>query len=338
MSTWTVTALAAGVVVAAAAPAALSMRTTRSASPRLRAVTYLVGMVGLVLLPLAGLACSGVALGHFLAGTAAAAVDCGPPAALGPMVGGLAVALLAALVGHAARVVAAASRTELHSVAMAQATRHGVHGGGSVWVVPADSVAAHTCGLRHPRAVVTTGLLALLDRSEQQAVCEHEAAHIRLGHPRLLLVGATIARAYRFLPPVRRAWSGLRRELEAAADDEAVRQVGTTPMLSALARIGLARASSAAGGAAAGFADGDHLRYRIARLQQPQPPGRRAGAAVAAGALALAAGFTWLACALAAGMPALVGLVVCLTALVGVGTRPAWSCPGRDATSATTPT
>jgi Zn-dependent protease with chaperone function len=308
----------------------LSLRAGRHASPRLRAITYLVALVGLALLPVAGLICSGTALAGVVTGSVSDGLGCGWSvrlAAWGPLAAGQSVAMLGVLgvlVVHGVRVLAAAARTELGSLVRVRATPHTTRGGGSVWVVSAETPAAHTCGLRHPQAVVTTGLLALLEPAEQQAVCEHEAAHVRLGHHRLLLVGAPIARAYGFVPLVRGAWSGLRRELEVAADDEAARQVGTEPLLSALARVGLARVG-AVPGAAAGFADSDHLRYRIARLQNPQPSTRSASAAVAAGALTLAVGFTWTACTLAVGNPALTGAAACLTVLVGIGLRPLWS-------------
>jgi hypothetical protein len=128
--------------------------------------------------------------------------------------------------------------------------------------------------------VVSTGLLALLTPAEQEAVLHHEAAHIRLGHPRILLLGAVIARSYRWLPPARLAWTRLRRDLEAAADDEAAAAVGTAPLLSALAKVALAAAASPAPGsgdpAGLAFAEPGDLRYRIRRLQQPQAPDARA--------------------------------------------------------------
>jgi hypothetical protein len=111
-------------------------------------------------------------------------------------------------------------------------------------VVPSGQVAAWCGGLRRPQVVVTTGLLGLLSPAEQRAVLAHEAAHVRLGHPPILLFGAVIGRSYRRLPPARLAWDRLRRDIEAAGDDQAAAAAaaGTGPLLSALAKVALAAA------------------------------------------------------------------------------------------------
>ncbi|WP_157183181.1 M56 family metallopeptidase [Sciscionella marina] len=333
MTPWGVGGLALGAAAAAVLLVLRSDWARRHASPRLRAMTYLIGLVGLALLPVAGLICSGAALANAVTGSP---VGCGWSVHLlasAPLTAGLAVAILGVIVPvvlQGKRVVAAADRTELGPMVRARATRRYVAGGGSVWVLPAEPVAAHTSGWRHPEAVVTSGLLALLGPTEQEAVCEHEAAHVRLGHPRLLLIAAAITRAYGFLPLVRRAWCGLRRELEAAADDEAARQVGTAPVLSALARIGLAHVGGTHG-TTAEFADRDHLSYRLARLQHPQSSTCRADTSVALVALTLATGLAWSACTLAVGNPAFTGVALCLTVLVGIGLRPVWPWNHRGA-------
>ena len=78
--------------------------------------------------------------------------------------------------------------------------------------------------------------------------------------------------------PARLAWTRLRRDLEAAADDEAAAAVGTAPLLSALAKVALATAAApaAASPARPAFADPGDLRYRVRRLQQPRTPGASA--------------------------------------------------------------
>jgi hypothetical protein len=131
-----------------------------------------------------------------------------------------------------------------------------VPGGVTAWVVPSGQVAAYCGGLRRPRPVVTTGLLGLLTPAEQEPVLAHEAAHIRLGHPRILLAGAVVGRSYRWLPPARLAWDRLRRDIEAAADDEAAAAAEAGPLLSALAKVALATApQTASTPARASFAD-----------------------------------------------------------------------------------
>lgn len=319
----TAAALALAVAAVAVVPRIVCRGRAGAVSPRLLAALHMVSLAGLALLPAGEVVCAGLGLARPAAGTVGLAAHCGPGAGAGlwlPV--GLSLAALAPLAWQAARVLPAARRTELDGIALAAAHPRRLHGGGVVWVLPSAEPAAYACGLRRPRAVVTSGLLALLGPAEQQAVCEHENAHVRLGHPRLLLAGAVVARAYGFLPPVRHAWSGLRRELEAAADDEAVRAVGTGPVLSALARAALAR--SAAPGAAAAFGDPQHLRYRIARLQEPHPASRGASALVTAGGLALITAFTWSACGLATGTATAAGIAACAAALAATGLRPVW--------------
>ena len=124
---------------------------------------------------------------------------------------------------------------------------------------------------------------------------------------------------------MRRTWAGLRRELEAAADDEAVRLVGAAPLLSALARVGLARATTTRSIGEASFGDPEHLRYRIRRLQQPSEPAPGVSIAVIALGALLAGAFAWCACTLVAPQPELPSLAACLGTFAAVGSRPLWT-------------
>ena len=194
---------------------------------------------------------------------------------------------------------------------------------GEVWIVASPIPVAFAAGIVRPRAVISSGLLAPLVEAERRAVCEHEAAHVRLGHPRLLVVGATVAGAYGRFAPVRRAWAGLRRELEAAADDEAAAVVGSELVAAALVRVAR-MAGAAAQPASAAFGDADHLAYRLARLQGDFPvvaaPSVLVGlaAAVAGSAIALAG------CLLAGAPASPLGVGICLGAIAVVALRPAW--------------
>jgi Zn-dependent protease with chaperone function len=339
-----VTAVLALALTAAALAAVPRVLTSGrlAAPPRLLAATHLVALAGLALLPAGGVVCAGLGLAAVAGHRLGPLAGCGSLAGGGGWLllpGGLAFAALAPLGWQAARILVAARRTELTGVALAGARPRHLPGGRVVWVLPSAEPAAHVVGARHPKAVVTSGLLALLDPAEQRAVCEHEDAHLRLGHPRLLLAGAAVARAYGFLPPVRRAWSGLRRELEAAADDEAARATGTGPVASALARVTLAQAAGTgtapgtAPGAVTGFGDADpgHLRYRLARLRQPHPARRGVCALVAAGGLTLATALTWSACGLATGTITWAGLAACAAALAAIALRPMWPSPAHPA-------
>lgn len=294
-------------------------------SPRVAATARLVGLIGWGLIPAMWLACMGGSVGSWLAGIRTSSGGCllGLKAGEWQLAGYLpAVAAMGVLVWHGVRLAVAARRAELRGVAKAGSARRALSGGGAVWIVPSSQPAAYAGGLLRPRAVVTTGLLAPLSEAERRAVCEHEGAHVRLGHPRVLVTGGAVAAAYGRVPPVRRAWDGLRRDLEAAADDEAVRAVGRAAVISALARVALLAASA---GGSAPFGGGEHLRYRIARLTEPHAV-RAAPTALVGSSAAVAASVTaWSACVLGGIRPSVVGLVICGAAIMAVGSRPTWA-------------
>jgi hypothetical protein len=298
--------------------------------PRAAAGAYLISLLGWGFLPAVWLACLGGSVGSWLAGTKVSGGGCllgleqGQWRLLAYLPGACALGLV---VCHAARLAIRARRVELRGLALAGSDRRQVRGGATVWVVPADRPAAYAGGLWRSRAVVTSGLLAPLDEPERQAVCEHEAAHVRLGHPRLLVAGGAVAAAYGWLPPVRRAWDGLRRELEAAADDEAVRAVGSATVISALVRVALSAGGITMGGVA-GFGEAEHLRWRIARLEDGSPVRAVSTAVVVSAAAAVGSMLAWSACVLS-GVPATTtGLAICLAVVVALASRPVWGWMG----------
>ncbi|MHB1504457.1 MAG: M56 family metallopeptidase [Acidimicrobiales bacterium] len=323
MSTFALAGLVALVSFAVVPWVVLARRIGGAASPRLLATAHLVVLLGWGALPAAFFWC----LGQGLAGISSVASGSLCHGCLGLPGGGwrlaaygLASAALAPLAWQSWRVAASVRRAELVGLVEHRADQRRQASGGTVWVLPSEDPAAYALGVLRPRAVVTTGLLSILDPLESQAVCEHEAAHVRFGHPRLLLVGAIIARSYGFLSPVRRSWDALGRELEAAADDEAVRIVGTGPLLSALARVGLAQLD-----AAASFGDPAHIRYRIRRLEGPRHASLRANATVTALAGMLTAVLAWSLCSFLARSPEPAGMVGCALLAGAVGLRPVWA-------------
>jgi Zn-dependent protease with chaperone function len=327
-SLWGATVLAG----LAAAALVISRPAVTSAAPRLGAAVQVLTLAAIGLIPPLLLACAAAAVGsaaeaadttraagHMVAGVCVLAAGPAGPAQLALY--GLAVALLTRIGLVAARTIAAARRAGLRGQALANATPRRLPAVTTAWIVPATQPAAYCAGLRHPRPVVTTGLLRLLTPAEQEAVLRHEAAHIRLGHTRLLLFGAVIARSYQWLPGARLAGNRLRRDLEAAADDEAAAAAGTGALLSALAKVALATAPHAT----AAFADPDDLRYRIRRLQNPAAAGARCSLALGLAGALLTAGLALTSCqALRAGI-AWPGLIPCLAAFGYLGSRPAWA-------------
>jgi Zn-dependent protease with chaperone function len=69
--------------------------------------------------------------------------------------------------------------------------------------------------------VVSEGLVDTLEPAELDAVIRHEAAHLRHGHHRFLVVAAAVDHAFAWLPPARRSTATLRVALERWADDDA---------------------------------------------------------------------------------------------------------------------
>ncbi|HEY2576144.1 MAG TPA: M56 family metallopeptidase [Streptosporangiaceae bacterium] len=314
--------------LAGLAVAGLAVVGPASTVPRLGATVELLTLAVIGLVPPLLLACAastaGTAAGtpgRMIAGLCVLAN--GPLGLLQIALYGLALVAVVRTILAAVRAMAAAHRAELRGLALAGATPRRLADGQTAWVVPSGQLAAYSGGLRHPRPVVTASLLGLLSPAEQEAVLRHESAHIRLGHPWILLFGAAIAGSYRWLPPARWAWTGLRRDLEAAADDEAASATGPGPLLSALAKVTLAQAAAVPG--AAGFADSGDLRYRIRRLREPGP--RRAGAALTLGLVggSLTAGLAIVTCQL---LNASAPWTTMLPALAGfgyLGWRPAWA-------------
>ncbi len=300
-------------------------------SPRVAAGAHLVSLVGWAVLPAVWLVCSGSALGSWLSGIRATGGGCllgldhGQWALLGYVPGA---AVLGVLVWQGLHRAATARRAEMRGIALSGSVRRPTSAG-EVWVVPSARPVACATGLWRCRAMVSSGLLAPLEAPEREAVCEHEAAHVRLGHPRLLIFGAAVAGAYGRFPPVCRAWDGLRRELEAAADDEAARVVGPEAVLSALVKVVLmGRAPSAV--ASPGFGDAEHLRWRIARLEGTGATETWPTALVGTAAGVTASVMALVGCLLA-GVPAtLLGFLSCLGVVGALGLRPMWGW-GRKA-------
>ena len=296
--------------------------------PRVAAGAHLVSLVGWALLPAVWLACLGGALGSWLGGIRAPGGGCllgldhSQWQLLGYAPGAL---VLGVLVWHGIRHAAAARRAEMRGVALAGSVRRPTSAG-EAWVVPSAEPFAFAAGLWRCRAVVTSGMLAPLKEIERQAVCEHEAAHVRLGHPRLLVVCGAIAAAYGRFPPVRRAWDGLRRELEAAADDEAARVVGSEALVSALVHVALLFLGRESPGALSlGFGGAEHLRWRIERLEHPGSPDPWPTALVGTAAVATATAMALVGCMLAGAPATLLGVLTCLGAVALIGLRPTWA-------------
>lgn len=215
--------------------------------PKVKARLELLTLLGLGLLPIGLLACGATAVSALARPTLP--VPFGlcflfpgggqwGPLELALYGGGL--LLLMRLILSFVTAVRHTRRTGLGGAALSAACPRRAAGGEVVWVLPSEQILAFSGGAVRARAVVTSGLLALLSPKEQEAVLEHEAAHLRLGHPRLLLAGSIMAKASCWPPAARRILADLGLQLEAAADDEAAARLGSRPLISALAKVSLA--------------------------------------------------------------------------------------------------
>ncbi|MGC9154473.1 MAG: M56 family metallopeptidase [Ferrimicrobium sp.] len=232
---------------------------------------YLLALIGWVIVPTAWIMCTTGSLVDLLFGHQLSAFGCdlglgSAPWNLSGYLFGL--LLLVPLGIHFFRGARAMCHTQRDLCTPTTTDSYRSALGGTVTIVASDEVAAASIGFFQAVAVVTTGTLDLLTVDERYAVLEHEAAHLRLGHTRLLLLATSVVGGYAFLPPVRAAWRGLTRELEVAADNEARKVVSPQIILSAVAKVATRRAN---GPAVASFNGSDDLRYRIRRLQGPMP-------------------------------------------------------------------
>jgi len=87
-------------------------------------------------------------------------------------------------------------------------------------VLPTAQLAAWSVGSPRRQVIVTSGLIEGLNPLERAVVIDHERAHLRFRHERLLTIAALAEAAFLLLPQVHRSASVLRINLECWADEE----------------------------------------------------------------------------------------------------------------------
>jgi Zn-dependent protease with chaperone function len=276
----------------------------------LAGVLRLLMLIAVAVLPIALLACAAAvmsAAGH-------AGCGLGPDTSFRLALGldALAAALGLRLVWAGLRLWRAGRVALVRGTAASAAARYPLDDERVALLLPLAEPVAYTAGLARPQVVVSRGLLALLDAAERRALLAHELAHARGGHPRMLFVGATVAEAYGFLPPVRSLYASLRLHLEAAADDEACSAVGDRRTVArAIAKASLAAVPAGVPAPAAGAG----LRRRLARLEDPEPVSRPATMFAASAVLLTAAAIALSACLAVHGGAPVVSAALCLGGL-----------------------
>lgn len=130
-------------------------------------------------------------------------------------------------------------------------------------VIDTDHALAYSVAGGSGTTVVSTGLLALLDDEERDAVLAHEREHLRLRHDLLTLAFASWHRMLPFLPATRTALEAVSAAIEIMADDAARRSVSDRAFVRALMKV------SAKQSAGSKDYDPDLTDVRIARLSVP---------------------------------------------------------------------
>ncbi len=132
---------------------------------------------------------------------------------------------------------------------------------------------ALVAGVFKPHLVVSSGLVALLDSEELEAVLCHELLHIHRGDLWWTAIGGVLRDLTWFLPATRRLYRLLLTEQEVACDDGVLGEPRRLALASALARVWQAEISQGLAGAAPrgalALSSPDHsarLEARVRRL------------------------------------------------------------------------
>lgn len=146
-------------------------------------------------------------------------------------------------------------------------------GADRIWVIDYAKPAAFTMGLWKPRIVLSSALLSLLDKYEEEAVIYHEAYHMKHYDPLKTWLLQMCATLLFYLPVLRHITNHYKIAREILADNEAIKRTGS-PMgigsaLLKLLRMTPANAHLVNSAACSSFAE-TSINYRISRILDPQ--------------------------------------------------------------------
>lgn len=110
-------------------------------------------------------------------------------------------------------------------------------------VLQSQEADCFSLGLTRPVMLVTTGLSAVLDASEQAAVVAHEQCHVRNRDSRLELVVRAVSDPLVWVPSTHYYLHALRAAVERVCDEAAVEQQGRGPLAAALRRMAAVKRS-----------------------------------------------------------------------------------------------
>ncbi|WP_342415857.1 M56 family metallopeptidase [Paenibacillus sp. FSL R10-2782] len=146
-------------------------------------------------------------------------------------------------------------------------------GADRIWVIDYAKPAAFTMGLWKPRIVLSSSLLSLLDKYEEEAVIYHEAYHMKHYDPLKTWLLQMCATLLFYLPVLRHITNHYKIAREILADNEAIKRTGS-PMgigsaLLKLLSMTPANAHLVNSAACSSFAE-TSINYRISRILDPQ--------------------------------------------------------------------
>ncbi|ALP37113.1 peptidase M56 [Paenibacillus sp. IHB B 3084] len=152
-------------------------------------------------------------------------------------------------------------------------TRYRDLGADRIWVINYAKPAAFTMGLWKPRIVLSSALLSVLDKHEEEAVVYHEAYHMKHYDPLKTWLLQMCATLLFYLPVLRHITKLYKTAREILADNEAIKRTGS-PMgigsaLLKLLRMTPANAHLVNSAACSSFAE-TSINYRISRILDPQ--------------------------------------------------------------------
>lgn len=157
-------------------------------------------------------------------------------------------------------------RAEHHRFLLGLVSRPEQWHGNPIYCLSTAAPLAYSIGGRQAAVVVSRGLKLRLAPDAFGAAVEHEQAHLRGHHHRLLAAVDTLAAAIPMVPLLREAPASLRLLVERAADASAASRWGAPAVRAALLAVaGSPVPRESLGMAGAGIAD------RLARLIEPAP-------------------------------------------------------------------
>lgn len=146
-------------------------------------------------------------------------------------------------------------------------------GADRIWIIDYAKPAAFTMGLWKPRIVLSSALLSVLDKYEEEAVIYHEAYHMKHYDPLKTWLLRMCATLLFYLPVLRHITNHYKIAREILADNEAIHRagspVGIGSALLKLLSMTPANTRLVSSAACSSFAE-TSINFRISRILDPQ--------------------------------------------------------------------